>query len=214
MYKWKMGTREMKKLILIIMLISLSGLLLAGETGRHGLGFAGGMISGSGFSYRYFGSKNGVQINFAVVSRNDNDYSFPDSYHNNMGTGDDVFTDRYYGRDTFINIGFNYLRPLHSTSKSQFYVLGGAAVYYNLEEYFEQEYVYNENSDIYEKLGDVKESDEEEIFVNFGAGIGISYNLTKNIVIFVDWPLVASFEGDNMGITMAIPQGGIHYFFK
>ena len=205
----------MKKLILTIIIIVLTGMLLAEEPGRHGLGFAGGMISGSGFSYRYLGSEYGLQVNLAAISRNGEDVTFPESYHGGMQTGDDdIFTDHYYGRETFFNIGFNYLKPLHSTSKSQFYVLGGAAVYYDSEEYFEQDYTYNEDSEIYVKSGNVRESTDDELLINTGAGIGISYNLTKNIVIFVDWPLVVSFRDGNTDITMAIPQGGIHYFFK
>jgi len=204
----------MKKVILAILALIIATILMAEEQNKHGLGFAGGMISGSGFSYRYLGENHGYQINLAGISSGYDDDKFPESMTYEGIDQNDIYTEQHDGRETFLNIGINYLKPLHATIKSTFYALGGAAIYYNSNETYEQDYTFDPSQDTFLPTSDIREISDKETRVNFGVGIGIVYNLTNNISLFVDWPLVASYNGENMDLFMAIPQGGIHYFFK
>ena len=203
----------MKKLVLILISLLFIITLSAEEKLTKSLGFAGGLISGSGFAYRQISENKGFQITFGAISYDDYDCHFPETYpaysddHSN-------YTDDCYGRETFANIGATYIKPLHQSEKSMFYLLGGAALYYSAEDYSEQLYVYNEASDLYMATGESTESTDTSYIINVGAGFGIEYKLTENIRISLDWPIVASKDSDHLNITMAIPQGAIQYYFK
>ena len=205
----------MKKNSILVIIFLLAGSLAAQQKYQHGLGFAGGMISGSGFSYRFLSDNFGYQINLAGISEGNNDYDFPESISDEWLEPESsaTFIDYKDGRNTYLNIGFTFLKPLHSREKSTFYALAGVAIYYSSDEYSEQKYSYDFTQEQFLPEGEVQKFNKTTSTYNFGGGIGISYNLTENITIFIDWPLVLSYQ-DNLDIVMAIPQGGIHYFFR
>ena len=204
----------MKRLSFLALILIISGSLAADESYQHGLGFAGGMISGSGFSYRYLADNFGIQVNLAGISEGSNDYDFPETIPAEWEVDEaSTYSDFIDGRNTYLNIGFTFLKPLHSREKSTFYALAGAAIYYSSDEYSRQKYSFDLAEEQFLPEGEPEKFKDKSTTYNFGAGIGISYNLTENISIFIDWPLVLSYQ-DNLDIVMAIPQGGIHYFFR
>jgi len=205
-----------KKIIILIALLTFALLLTAEENLRHGLGFTGGMISGSGFSYRQMNEIYGFQFAFGAITIGDNDdIDFEDEY------------DDYWWHDTgsnhimedegifyHTNFGASYYKFLHKGKKSTFYFLVGAATYMNFGKVEEQVYQYNDDDEIWEPLGEPTEENEVNIRANVGFGIGIDYKLTDNIHLNLDWPLVFSKSDENLDIIMYVPQAGIHYYFK
>ncbi|MBT3168725.1 MAG: hypothetical protein HN952_00130 [Candidatus Cloacimonetes bacterium] len=101
----------MKKTILIIAVI-LFVVGLSATDFKHSLGFAGGMISGSGFAYRQMNDNYGFQVTFGITM-SDEDY--------------------------FGSVGFEYIKPLHTGNRTKFYVLTGVSSYFS---YYEDDYYY------------------------------------------------------------------------
>lgn len=204
----------MKKLLILIIILTFSFALSAEENLRHGLGFTGGMISGSGFSYRQMNENYGFQFALGAIT---------------LGDGDDIEFDEigFWEEDTlstysieeegtfyYTNFGASYYKFLHKGEKSIFYFLVGTAAYINFGSVEEQIYGYNQDTQLWEALGEPTEETEVTIRTNFGIGIGIDYMLTENIHLNLDWPFVYSRCDDDFDLIMYIPQAGIHYYFK
>ena len=210
----------MKKLLLSLLLISSFAFSQYSDL-IHGLGFAAGMPSGTGFSYRQMGENHGFQITAGAVAYDFNeeyDYYFEDEMPGIIYDGwtpDEFYTDRTSGVDRFWgNIGLTYYKPLHRAERSLFYGFAGASIYYSSEKYIERIYQYfevTETTYTYEPYGSDKELRETESDIFFGGGLGLTYNITDNIRFSLELPFTISNEGH---IWMIVPQGGLHYYFK
>jgi len=186
----------------------------------HGLGFAAGMPSGTGFSYRQMNENYGFQITMGALAFNyddEYDYYFDesprpilDNYIPEMNlTQRSESNDHFWG-----NIGLTYFKPLHRAEKSLFYGFAGVSAYYTTEKYVERDYQYFQETDstyIYIPIGAEKELRETDLDMFIGIGLGISYNITENIRFSLELPFTVSNQGH---IWMIVPQGGLHYYFK
>ena len=186
----------------------------------HGLGFAAGMPSGTGFSYRQMNENYGFQITMGALAFNyddEYDYYFDesprpilDNYIPEMNlTQRSESNDHFWG-----NIGLTYFKPLHRAEKSLFYGFAGVSAYYTTEKYVERDYQYFQETDstyIYIPIGAEKELRETDLDMFIGIGLGISYNITENIRFSLELPFTVSDQGH---IWMIVPQGGLHYYFK
>lgn len=208
----------MKKTILLILLLSIGFSQTPGLS--KGFGFAAGMQSGIGFSYRDVGEKHGFQITVGAIGRNyDDDYFFPEASTTNYDVWvpdvDEVYTEYSYDDGFFWgNLGALYIRPFHRAEKSLFYGFLGLSAQYNLEKYSQRNYHYVLESGTnytYEPIGSIEEVKDTELTVFGGIGLGLSYNLTKNITFSLELPLTVSSDGD---IWMVVPQGAIHYYYR
>ena len=207
----------MKKILILLITLLIITVLVAEEKDyKLGLGFGGGMISGSGFSFRKLSDKGGFQINFGAIMQNNKDcegcfddvgwYSFEDTTK--------TFTETNYDGFGNVNLGVNLYKTLHNGKRSKLYLLGGVAGYLNFEKSYTQEFEYNENSQTWEKIGDIKKNNENDYRLNLGFGFGFDYKISTNISVNLEWPLVFSLTGKEVDIFMYIPQAGIHYYFK
>ena len=211
----------MIKLIIIIIILTFFMALSAEENLRHGLGFTGGMISGSGFSYRQMNENYGFQFAIGAITLGDmDDVEMESSMPGEVWTDTtQTHTETIEDEGIFYhtNLGASYYKFLHKGEKSVFYALIGAALYTNFGTITEQDYVYtyNENTGMWDSaIGTATENEEITLRTNFGIGIGIDYKLTENIHINLDWPFVYSRCEDDFDLIMYIPQAGIHYYFK
>ena len=207
----------MKKLILTMIFVAF----VFSQNLSQGLGFAAGMPSGAGFSYRFVGNNLGFQISSGMISFNNGDDEYP--MHPQDGTNyfdcDGVDTSTTYswndyGRNTSGNLGLLLIRPLHRSEQSLFYGFLGLSGYFHFEEVQAQDYHYiceNDSTVLYEEIGDLYSADEFETTWFFGAGIGIQWNLTENIRISAELPITVS---DKKDFFMYIPQVGLHYYFR
>ena len=199
---------------MLIIILTFALVLSAEEDLRHGLGFTGGMISGSGFSYRQMNEIYGFQFALGAITLGDNDE--PDFAENGF-CGEDTlgtYTMEDEGVFYYTNFGASYYKFLHKGEKSLFYFLVGTAAYINFGTVEEQVYKYNADTEMCEPFGEPTEEKEVTTRINFGIGIGIDYKLTDNIHFNLDWPFVYSRCGDDFDLIMYIPQAGIHYYFK
>ncbi len=208
----------MKKLLFPLLISSFAFSQFTDLT--QGLGFAAGMPSGTGFSYRQMCENHGFQITAGALAFNYNDeydYYFdesprpiPTDYIPEMN-----YTQRSGGNDHFWgNIGLTYFKPLHRAEKSLFYGFVGASTYYTTEKYIERNYQYFLETDstyIYKPIGEEKDLRETDLDMFIGVGLGISYNITENIRFSLELPFTVSDQGH---IWMIVPQGGLHYYFK
>jgi len=72
---------DRKKLLILMIILTFTLILTAEENLKHGLGFTGGMISGSGFSYRQMNETYGFQFAFGAITFGDTDDNyFEDDY--------------------------------------------------------------------------------------------------------------------------------------
>ena len=207
----------MKKLMTFTIILIFSFALSADENLRHGLGFTGGMISGSGFSYRQMNENYGFQFAFGALMNNSSDceYCFQESYESDwISVEDDFYTEYSYGNTLNLNLGINFYKPLHKGKKSKLYLLAGTAGYLFSEDVTEQDYEYNDTDSLWVQSGQERIDINTEFTFNIGTGFGIDYNLSNNIKLNFEWPLVFSFQDGDMNILMYIPQAGIHYYFK
>ena len=210
----------MKK-ILILSILLISFAFPQGTELSKGLGFAAGMPSGIGFSYRQMNEKNGFQITGgAIVTGYNNEYDFDvertETFLNEWKPNtNEINTERSWdNKNSWANIGFNYFKPLHRAERSQFYAFVGGSTYFNSEEYQERKYQWVLKSDstyTYTQIGDAVDKRETELDIFVGIGLGLDYQITENIRLALELPLTISDEGH---IWMIIPQGGIHYYFK
>jgi hypothetical protein len=207
-----------------MLLLFLSGILIAEDAMdlSRAIGFSGGMISGSGFSYRKLDHKGGFQINGGLLANNGNGsimedesvhdiyYWYPDTSH--------IYTEYDWDMSVSGSFGYNYYKTLRKAKNSTLYLLAGAALYFRSEKEISRDYQYAQIDSAKYRILYV--TDEKIQWVhdgtfNLGAGFGIEYNITDHIRVSVDWPLVFSFSTDSdFQIFMYIPQGGIHYYFK
>ncbi len=211
----------MKKTILSLLLIS-SVAFSQNTDLSQGLGFAAGMPSGTGFSYRQMCDNHGFQITVGALAFSYNDdYNLPEEYSITIDDGwepktTDLYTERSFGNNDHFwgNIGLTYFKPLHKAEKSLFYGFVGISTYYTTEKYVERDYRYFQETDstyIYKPIGDKRNLRETELDLFVGIGVGITYNITNNIRFSLELPFTVSDQGH---IWMIIPQGGLHYFFK
>ncbi len=222
----------MKKVVLIIVVILFVANLSATEF-KHSLGFAGGMISGSGFAYRQMNENYGFQVTFGILANNGHEnYGYDGDYHHDedfIYSYDSEYwtpeTDKIYSeygenlKNLIGNIGVSYYKPLHRGKKSMFYLLAGSSVYFAKTEDkvkdFEIE-ILSDSTYHYVVMNDEYNEVTKEIFINTGIGIGMEYQIfygNPNLKISLEWPLVFQKSEDNYNIVMYIPQAGIHYYF-
>lgn len=204
----------------MILLTLLLAVTVSAQGTERALGFGGGMISGSGFSYRQYSGNLGFQVNIGALSTTDGGSDFVDSQPVETGDGtwhpdtSNTWTESQSGRFTNFNIGIQGLYSLHQSHKSKFYVLAGVAVYQSSEIEYEQDYRYTQISATtwdYVKVGAERKGKDTWTRVNIGAGIGFEYYISDNIHLAVEFPLTRCSNGD---IFMHIPQGHLHYWFR
>ena len=206
----------MKK-VLLPMFLTISVAFSQYSDLTHGLGFAAGMPSGIGFSYRQMNENYGFQVTMGALAYSyDEDYLEDDPYYYEMEQkSDEIYTVPTGGNNNFWgNIGLTYYKPLHRAEKSLFYGFAGISVYYTSEEYMAQDYIYIQEIDstfTHELVGSEKKVHVTNLNEYIGFGLGLSYNITKNIRLSLELPFTVSNNGD---IWMIVPQGGLHYFFK
>ena len=188
----------------------------------HGLGFAAGMPSGVGFSYRQMNENHGFQITMGALAFNYNndetDYFYGDETPRPIPLDwipEPSYTQRSNSNDNFWgNLGLTYYKPLHRAEKSLFYGFAAASAYYTSEKYIERKYIYFQESETtysYRPGDSDKELRETDLDLFFGIGLGLTYNITNNIRFSLELPLTMSNDGQ---IWMIIPQGALHYYFK
>ena len=210
----------MKKSLLSLLLISSFAFSQFSDL-TQGLGFAAGMPSGTGFSYRNISENHGFQITVGALAFNyDDEYDYyyidesprpiPDDYIPEMNiTQQSDSNDHFWG-----NIGLTYYKPLHRAEKSLFYGFAGVSAYYTTEMYMERDYKYFQETDstyTYRPIGQEIELRETDLDVFVGIGVGLTYNITNNIRFSLELPFTISDQGH---IWMIVPQGGLHYYFK
>lgn len=207
----------MKKSLLSLLLISSFAFSQYSDL-TQGLGFAAGMPSGTGFSYRQMNENHGFQITAGALAfgYDDEDYLEEDPYYYEMEQKSDEIYTRQTGESNNFwgNIGLTYYKPLHRAEKSLFYGFAGISVYYISEEYMAQDYIYIQETDstyIYKPISEEIELRETDLDMFVGIGVGLTYNITNNIRFPLELPFTISNEGH---IWMIVPQGGLHYFFK
>ena len=209
----------MKKLLLLFI---LTGFIFSQSTDlTKGFGFAGGMPSGSGFSYRQMNENYGFQVTFGIMVFNQDDFDDAFNEFENEPLPQDwvpntseIFTqESYHDTRTWANIGVTYYKPFHRSEKSLFYGFVGGSTYFVSETYQTREYKYYVSGSTYsfKPINEVMEIDENEFTFFAGIGIGIEYKITNNIRIHLEMPITIV---DNGNIFMYIPQGGLHYYFK
>lgn len=210
----------MKRTVLFCLLFPLIAVPIRGaETFRNGLGIFGGMISGSGFSYRRMDDRFGCQFTFGILSSRGNiDFStsvmtqpYDARYWKPVPSV--LNTETRTGRSITGNIGLNLYKPLHRTRKTCFYLLAGVSCYFSTEKRVEQDYGYSNVTDSTYSFGPVGERRSKwktDTTVYGGAGIGFEWKFSENLRLSLEWPILLSSDGD---LIMYIPQGGMHYFF-
>ncbi len=203
-----------KSFILFVFAVAFSG---QAESLNNGLGFAAGMLSGIGISYRHMGEQWGVQTTFGMLSTQTEGYDYPylpEPYDDYRGDAyQQTYTIQSDGRDWSGSLGVLLLRQLHQAEGSRFYVFFGASTFINAARYKETLYRYEctETDGCYTaKVRGPRTVKEFDRTLCVGAGLGIEYFLTENIHISVEWPLAFTSDGD---FYMYIPQVGVHYFF-
>lgn len=207
----------MKKIILpLFIIISFAFSQYSDLT--QGLGFAAGMPSGTGFSYRQMNENHGFQITAGALaySYDDENYLEEDPYYYEMEQKSDEIYTRQTGESNNFwgNIGLTYFKPLHRAEKSLFYGFAAVSAYYTTEKYAERDYKYFQEADstyIYKPISEEIELRETDLDMFVGIGVGLTYNITNNIRFPLELPFTISNEGH---IWMIVPQGGLHYFFK
>ena len=209
----------MKKSLLSLLLISSFAFAQYSDL-TQGLGFAAGMPSGTGFSYRQMNENYGFQITAGALAFGDDDDGLPEErvvqvYDGWTPNTDEIITETSWDNDYFWgNIGLTYFKPLHRAERSLFYGFAGVSAYYTTEKYVERDYKYFQETDAtytYKPIGDEKELRETDLDMFVGIGVGITYNITDNIRFSLELPFTVSDQGH---IWMIVPQGGLHYFFK
>ena len=211
----------MKKSLLSLLLISSFAFSQYSDL-TQGLGFAAGMPSGSGFSYRQMNENYGFQITAgALAFGNDDEYDLPEERIESVYDGwkpntNDIITERSWeSNDHFWgNIGLTYFKPFHRAEKSLFYGFAAVSAYYTTEKYLEGDYKYFQATDstyIYKPISEEIELRETDLDMFVGIGVGLTYNITDNIRVSLELPFTVSDQGH---IWMIVPQGGIHYYFK
>jgi hypothetical protein len=211
----------MKRTVQFCLLFPLIAASIQGaETFRNGLGIFGGMISGSGFSYRRMDDRFGCQFTFGILSSKGGNIDFTPSvtlpYDARYGkpTPSVLYTETRTGRSISGNAGINFYKPLHRTTKFCFYLLAGASCYFSTEKRYEQDYGYSNVADSSYTSGPVGERRSKrktDATVFGGGGIGFEWKFSENLRFSLEWPILLSSDGD---LIMYIPQGGMHYFFR
>lgn len=207
----------MKQLLIGFLVgLQLTALLAQEKTLRHGLGFAAGMLSGSGFSYRQINQKYGFQVTFGLLSFRNESADFVDSYKM-MGMGpqmDQTITEEKYGRKTNGNIGLMIYRILNRANRSLFYGMIGLGNYFSDQVIYKREYNYTyieSNTWLYAPVSPIRKEHQRDCTTNIGLGFGLEWSWTNNIHMTIEWPLTIT---NDLDIYMYIPQAGIHYYFK
>ncbi|MBN2088913.1 hypothetical protein JW964_04845 [candidate division KSB1 bacterium] len=206
----------MKKLqISLIILFQVTLLFSQEQPLRHGLGFAAGMLSGSGFSYRQINQKYGFQVTFGLLSYHDNSSDFSEETYTKNGLDADLtYLEERFGRETKGNIGLMIYRILNRAEHSLFYAMIGVGNYFSSVRMYRRDYKYfdaGSNLYLYKPVSPTRNSTETDITTYMGLGLGLEWYLSKNIHLSIEWPLTVTHAGN---IFMYVPQAGIHYYFK
>jgi len=190
----------MRKVVLIVlMLFTLATVNLVAEDFHRGLGFTAGHISGVGFAYRQYFDKNGLQFTVGMLSDRDNTPKFPDTLYKK-----DSITKTGWEVDGWVSAMF--LRTLRESEFVRFYWFVGGSMKIDYTKKYTQAYVEPESGHYYEISGEpVKKRHNNNDFF-FGPGVGLDYQLSKNISLIIELPLSIS---SDKKIETYIPQGGI-----
>ncbi len=211
----------MKKSLLSLLLISSFAFSQYSDL-TQGLGFAAGMPSGTGFSYRQMNENHGFQITAGGLAYSyDDEYDLSEERIESVYDGwkpntNEIITERSWESNEKFwgNIGLTYFKPLHRAEKSLFYGFAAISAYYTTEKYVERDYKYFQETDstyIYKPISEETELRETDLDMFVGIGVGLTYNITNNIRFSLELPFTVSDQGH---IWMIVPQGGLHYFFK
>jgi hypothetical protein len=194
------------KVLLSVLLFTSLAWGQEGKMLSKAIGFAGGLISGSGFSYRKIDEKGGYQINGGLVGWNRNETLPAES---DLWYSDYVVTEYAWNMYINGNVGVNLYKTLRKAEKSTLYLLCGSAIYIDAEEETSRKHQYGHY------ISPEKNTWDTNLQVNAGAGFGFEYHITENIHLALEWPLTLSIGGEtDFQIIMYIPQGGIHYYFE
>ncbi len=155
----------------------------------NGLGFGAGALSGVGIAYRrHFASKWGVQV--AGIAFGD-------------------------ASSLLANLGVNLMRTLSRTQKVRFYALAGVSTFYSGSEGYS--YPVCDPSVSYDSCAPVSTGWQNSGSLNFGAGIGMEFELTKSLGLAVELPVTVMLdfgrEGLEFGRVYPIPSAALIYYF-
>ena len=159
----------------------------------NGLGFSAGLLSGIGIAYRrHFANKWGVQV--AGIA----------------------FGDR---SSLLGSLGVNLMRTLSMTQKVRFYAVFGASAFYSGSQGYDYSSI---PVDCYSS-SDPKACEPTSTgwvnagSLNFGAGLGMEFTLTRNLGLAVELPVTVMLDINNDGLTFGrvypIPTGSLIYYF-
>ncbi len=203
--------------ILAIILVALICLpLFAGNSkSSTSIGFHAGTITGTGYAMRWMDQKAGYQITFGGYTFGNNDVYFPEEYYDwdSESGNESQITLEEQGRESAINIGFNYLHMLDHFESGRLYVMAGGSYKYYQQKFFTMDYSQTgSNSSYYEVIeGSRHERYRVEHRWTLGAGPGLEFELGNNFRFSAELPITYNWEND---IVMWIPQAGIYYYFK
>jgi hypothetical protein len=162
-----------------------------------GMGFSAGALSGVGIAYRrHFANRWGIHVSGIA-----------------------------YGDATMVwsNVGVNFMRTMSLTARTRFYIVTGVAAFYDGSE--QSNYVEvpacpmeKPNCDPYAELGSEWVN---SVTLNFGAGIGMEFLLTKNLGLAIELPITimlgisdsAWAPGARLNGIYPIPSGALIYYF-
>lgn len=185
------------------------------------IGFSAGLTSGSGFSYRKLDHIGGFQINGGILTQRGNGSLMEEQPYEIYYWDPDtslIYTDYNWDMTVSGSFGYNHYKTLRRTNNSTLYLLAGGAVYFRSEHEISRDFKYSQIDSSKYQIKYISDEKSEWIHdgtINLGAGFGIEYNITDNIRISLDWPLVFSLSTDSdFQIIMYVPQGSIHYYFK
>jgi len=184
------------------------------ENDSQGFGFHFGNVSGTGYAYRYWMDKWGIQGVIGGLTSGTNKYSFPGIIQENYALDPPlILTDNDEGRKYSFNFGANVMYSLKRTSNTNFYVHGGFSWSYVDKKFYRQTYSLVSSKELYSYTVTGKPTSHHDIKrnLNVGAGPGVEIDVGKFFKVAIELPL--TFTGDREFI-MYIPQVGLYYYFR
>ncbi|MCF7918374.1 MAG: hypothetical protein K9N06_00490 [Candidatus Cloacimonetes bacterium] len=185
----------MRKIITLLVLISISGIWAAGKVERNNLGFVAGQLSRGGVGYRYWRADDwGYQISGMLLATKDD---IPDYYDNKVGS------DYYgWGRQLTANTSISVMKTLKKNNTNRFYMLVGYGFYHQEK----KRWVGND----YNMSGAEYDGYKVTNRHYWGTGVGVDFEIMEYFRGFLEIPITFQSDGE---ITMYIPQIGIFYKF-
>lgn len=212
----------------IITLLLLLGLTLtlgaAGYNSKNSFGVHFGTSTGSGYSMRWMGLRNGLQSTIGAYTSGTTEPRFSDTYNEYWDSDgeewtpeDTLITMERSGRTSAVTAGLNYIHVLDNFRSGRFYIIAGGSYKFHHRKVFETDYLWGEcpwdsTYNCY-NLVEGSESSHNEIEHRWtvGAGPGIEIALGKQVRFSVELPLTYNWKND---IVMWVPQVGLYYYFK